>query len=330
MAIQRTVQVEHIRDAVGSDIMDIDELNDAWPSIVSVVTTNGMSKIALHVSGIGPHHRPGGVSPHERRFIWSMRDGKGAPVSAPNGSFPLVLGISKEPGEIVLVAKGGVEYLGIEKRLTVLFTLGLLEEAAAFKWAVYENTKGEKIFAFKPRLLPILIESLVSGAELPADEIARSGVQSGLLVENPPLIQERVRTTKQVQKLFRSAKFGGDVKSAYSEKCAMCDLGMQVVVGAHILPVSAPNSPDVVSNGLALCENHHAAYDRHLIEVLPDDLSIVIRPDIVQQAAIEPALRRFLDGTRPQLRSPDSGDAPNPEMIRARHAFAGSKVHWIK
>jgi len=49
---------------------------------------------------------------------------------------------------------------------------------------------------------------------------------------------------------------------------------------AHIILVADPRSNDHVTNGLALCRLHHAAYDTALIGVR-SDYSIVINPDRV-------------------------------------------------
>ena len=60
------------------------------------------------------------------------------------------------------------------------------------------------------------------------------------------------------------------VLRAYQEQCAICRLRHQELLdAAHILPDGDPRGEPVVSNGLALCNLHHAAYDRNILGITP-------------------------------------------------------------
>lgn len=65
--------------------------------------------------------------------------------------------------------------------------------------------------------------------------------------------------------------FASQVMVAYETRCAVCSLGhRELLDAAHIIPDSAPGGAAVVTNGLALCKIHHAAYDRNILGIRPD------------------------------------------------------------
>lgn len=57
----------------------------------------------------------------------------------------------------------------------------------------------------------------------------------------------------------------------------MTRVQLKLVDVAHILPVGAPGSDDVVRNGIALSPTYHRAYDNGLI-FLDDDLRMRMNP----------------------------------------------------
>jgi putative restriction endonuclease len=64
---------------------------------------------------------------------------------------------------------------------------------------------------------------------------------------------------------YRSAKFREKVLGAYGHKCAFCQIQLSLLDAAHIIPVASPDSTDEVVNGVALCKQHHYAYDSNLV-----------------------------------------------------------------
>ncbi|MGB5016938.1 MAG: HNH endonuclease, partial [Candidatus Nanopelagicales bacterium] len=76
------------------------------------------------------------------------------------------------------------------------------------------------------------------------------------------------RSTRQRlhQPMFRAR-----VMDAYVERCAICALGHATLLdAAHITPDSDVRSVQEVSNGLALCKIHHAAFDANIVGIRPD------------------------------------------------------------
>src|SRR6266852_3438656 len=83
--------------------------------------------------------------------------------------------------------------------------------------------------------------------------------------EIQPLSAERQRIIAEVSRLSRDARFKQRVIFAYGNRCAVTRVQLRLVDAAHILPVGAPGSTDVVRNGLALSPTYHRAFDAGLI-----------------------------------------------------------------
>lgn len=61
------------------------------------------------------------------------------------------------------------------------------------------------------------------------------------------------------------------VLRAYQDRCAICRLKhRELLDAAHIVPDAHPQGVPSVRNGLALCNLHHAAFDRNLLGIRPD------------------------------------------------------------
>lgn len=63
----------------------------------------------------------------------------------------------------------------------------------------------------------------------------------------------------------RDPEFTRLVLEAYGHSCCVCARQMQIVEAAHIIPHSFDDSTDEVTNGLALCVEHHRLYDRGIL-----------------------------------------------------------------
>ncbi|QAY69632.1 HNH endonuclease [Xylanimonas protaetiae] len=72
------------------------------------------------------------------------------------------------------------------------------------------------------------------------------------------------------QRLHQPA-FRTRVMVAYETQCAVCQLKHGALLdAAHIVPDGHEMGSPTVSNGLALCKIHHAAYDQNMLGVTPD------------------------------------------------------------
>jgi hypothetical protein len=281
--------------------------------------------VAAHVSTVGSHAR----KPYELRF---QNPGARDPVANPQRSFPVLLGLYDGSRTPILIGLDGRSRLGRAARFSILFNKSVVDEARVRGWAVYTSSTGENIYGFHPSLFPLLIEIVVSGLDAPAakstsDDLGSLAVAAGLLDDDTP--GSRLRARRAADVLIRDRAFGRGVVNTYGGLCAMCGIDYQLVVGAHIYPASAPGSPDKAWNGLALCHNHHAAFDSHRIWVEPDTKAIAIHPSLVEQAPANTALAAFLQSTYPSLSPPSIKAArPREEMFVRRYDYYAGHYAW--
>ncbi|SHG23039.1 putative restriction endonuclease [Marinomonas polaris DSM 16579] len=88
----------------------------------------------------------------------------------------------------------------------------------------------------------------------------------------------RVQTT--VQRIVRDTKIAKRVKQLHNYQCQVCGIALETSAGlyaeaAHIKPLGQPhNGPDVESNILCLCPNHHVLFDNGGFTI-SDDLKLI-------------------------------------------------------
>lgn len=81
----------------------------------------------------------------------------------------------------------------------------------------------------------------------------------------------RAYITRQVRQRLHQAGFRARVIAAYREMCAVCRLKhKELLDAAHILPDTHSRGEPALTNGMALCKLHHAAFDQNIIGVRPD------------------------------------------------------------
>jgi putative restriction endonuclease len=114
------------------------------------------------------------------------------------------------------------------------------------------------------------------------DVIASLGPDDSLPEAEPE--PRRAYVTATVQRRLHQVVFRERVIRAYRERCALCRLGhRELLDAAHITPDREALGEPVVSNGLALCKLHHAAFDRLFFAVRPD-YRVEVRPSILAES----------------------------------------------
>ncbi len=94
----------------------------------------------------------------------------------------------------------------------------------------------------------------------------------------------RAYVTATFRRRLHQVAFRERVIRAYRARCALCRLRhLSLLDAAHITPDSDPEGEPVVSNGLALCKLHHAAFDSFFFAVRPDYV-IEVRPSILAES----------------------------------------------
>jgi hypothetical protein len=292
--------------------------------LINIKAADIQIPVALHVSLTSPFSR----KPHEFRY---QNPANRSPATTPRNSFPLLVGVNLLPSPLLVVTDGRSR-VGRRARFSILFNERIMANARQTGWSEYISTSGEHIFAIHPRMLPVLVELLSTDILLPEAEMVLATQASGLAESagnDEVLTAAANRARRAAYVLVRQARFGNDVKKAYGGKCAMCGLGINLVQGAHIHPVSALGSHDKVWNGLALCHNHHGLFDSHRLWIDPGSLEVVKHPTLVSSAISDPIVKTFLDQTLDTLRPPQSSaNRPKPSMFEARYSFFDGLYDW--
>ena len=314
-----------ILEKLCSDSLEVQDIGDGWPGLGQVKTSTGLMPVAIHVAPVGPSHR--GRDEVERRF---QNPGQDRPILAPHGMQPLLLGVWEEGGQPVLVGADPTPRVGRTTRFSIFVPLAILEQARTEGWADHHSTSDELIVAFHPALLPVYLEARVHGEVINADEVHRLLEATGLL-EGPEDVRARERARRVASQLVRASGFGRALVKAYGGFCAMCGLDFGLLEGAHIYPASAPGSQDQLWNGLALCGNHHLAFDKHLVWVHPMERRLKVHPDLMAEADRNTTCMRFLEVTNQQLRDPEAPAArPREEMFEKRYDYFGERYDWVE
>ena len=149
---------------------------------------------------------------------------------------------------------------------------------------------------------------------------ARVGIDLGRIAEDSAAEIRRRYVTATVRRRIHQEAFRERVIQAYREQCSLCRLRhAELLDAAHIVPDSDPEGEPVISNGIALCKLHHAAFDRFFLSVRPD-YTIEIRGDVLKESD-GPMLKHGLQGMHgKRIRLPARRlQYPDPEFLQRRH-----------
>jgi len=131
----------------------------------------------------------------------------------------------------------------------------------------------------------------------------------------------RAYVTRMALVRLHQAKFRQQVLTAYSTRCTVCRLQhRELLDAAHIVGDTHELGDPVVTNGLAMCKIHHAAFDANIMGIRPDRV-VEIRAEILEEVD-GPMLRFGLQSLHgaPLMhvpRKPD--DRPDPERLELRY-----------
>jgi putative restriction endonuclease len=127
--------------------------------------------------------------------------------------------------------------------------------------------------------------------------------------------------TQVVLRRLHQRSFRERVLDAYRRMCAFCRLRHEELLdAAHIIGDTDPLGEPRVTNGLALCKLHHAAFDRHFIGLRPD-YCLDVRPDLRKETD-GPTLVHAIQGLHgKQIHLPRHDvEYPLPALVRLRFA----------
>lgn len=108
-------------------------------------------------------------------------------------------------------------------------------------------------------------------------------------IDAPPDFQsketeiKRAYLTASVRIRLHQRSFRERVLDAYRSTCAFCRLRhRELLDAAHIIPDSDPSGDPKITNGIALCKIHHAAFDALILGITPD-YQIQVRRDVMDE-----------------------------------------------
>ena len=329
--VGRADVIGRIAALVGEDVLHITDADLGWPAHGTLVVDGSEAPVSLFVAPVGVSHRD--RDEVERRF---QNPGSNRPIVLEPGRRPLLLGLwETDPmvavGRPVLVSADPFHRVGRTTRFSVFVSTTALGTALETGWSQGVNSVGEPIRCFAPPLLALSYAADLDQAS-PATAAMQAAIEgSGLLTVGEaelPAAAERARRVGST--LVRDARFSRRVINAYGGLCAMCGLDVELVQGAHIYPVEAPGSHDEPWNGLALCPNHHLAFDRYLIAVEINTRAILFHPTVIDQAPRNLAVQALVDGTFDRLAEPAEQDLrPINEMLRKRYEYYADYYRWM-
>lgn len=160
----------------------------------------------------------------------------------------------------------------MRKRVPLIYLFGLIPGRYLPIWPVFivEDDPASLTFTVMADARDTIIDALERGAEYEINE--------------EPEAPRRQYITSTVQRRLHQRTFRERVLKAYHEQCALCRLRHRELLDAgHIIPDTDPRSEPEVSNGLALCKIHHAAFDGEFLGIRPDNYRIEIRQDVLDE-----------------------------------------------
>nr|WP_239684263.1 HNH endonuclease [Stenotrophomonas maltophilia] len=106
----------------------------------------------------------------------------------------------------------------------------------------------------------------------------------------------------------------------------MCGVQLKLIEAAHIVPVAAPHSTDLTSNGVALCALHHRAYDSNLVSIAEDYSIQVSRNRVAELRGLNlgGGIKSFISGLNDYIILPaDRRDYPSVDNISVSRKVRG-------
>ncbi len=207
-----------------------------------------------------------------------------------------------------------------------------MEQAHINGFAPSDKGNGEIAVAFSPEYFIEYITHVTafhSFGESRPDFDMLEAVVANQLVNDQDLERvsvQRRTALRTIRQSLRDHSFTNRVLTAYSNRCAFCDIQLKLIEAAHILPVSYEGSTDETSNGIALCALHHKAYDKALItfnqryQIIHNESKMTH----LRQIGHDGGMDRFIRDLKPLINVPPAGrDRPYINYIADANELRG-------
>lgn len=194
------------------------------------------------------------------------------------------------------------------RRTPLIYFHGIAPGKYIGSWPVYVVGDDSKKLTFT-----IVVDDVATVTIKPGEQPTQT------IPNEEALFSRRAYITTLARRRVHQQAFRVRVLAAYREQCACCRLRHEELLdAAHIIPDSEPEGEPIVSNGIALCKLHHAAFDGFFIGISPDHV-IEVRRDILKEAD-GPMLLHGLKGLNgKKIVLPHSAKLqPNRELLEKR------------
>ena len=222
------------------------------------------------------------------------------------------------------------------RRFSLYTRLSGMKESISRGLSTYTDTNGQNVIMFRPDLLGLYVENSTALHQARDQTLRRIAefyghIQSGQQTPVPSIKVNRRKIRLTRTQYSRSPKFRQEVLGAYGHKCAMCEIQLDLVDAAHIVPHAHPKGSDTVGNGLALCVLHHRSFDTGLLYVQyvknQGDYLIHMNPARVlhlQKMGKADGLQSYKKQLRSKLFLPDNYDLfPAPDNLTLGNTARG-------
>lgn len=179
-------------------------------------------------------------------------------------------------------------------------------------------------YGLEPGLFQVISPVYLREEEPSLNQFSLALTEAQRMVEPGSIVEERIRRylISQTRQRLHQPVFASQVMIAYTERCAVCSLHhRELLDAAHIISDSKPHGLPIVTNGLALCKIHHAAYDNNILGIRPDHV-VEIHQRLLQEID-GPMLLHGLQGRHGQsLMTLPKRAADRPDPIRLEERYA--------
>ena len=185
------------------------------------------------------------------------------------------------------------------QRFSLYTRLSELRRANQEGFARYVDAENQTVLLFRPEYLGLYIENSDFIHSATTRSLRRIVSEYGSTpIDSTPI--RRITVSRRRIKIThtqytRSPRFRAEVLSAYDNRCAMCEIQLDLIEAAHLVPHSHPDGTDLINNGVALCALHHKSFDTSLVYI-DEDYTIKIndvRYKYLVKIGLNNGIRRF-------------------------------------
>lgn len=146
-------------------------------------------------------------------------------------------------------------------------------ENESLRVAMLEQLPLIWLYGLEPGIFQAIYPVYLTAEERELDQFVMALTSDQRTVQPGSPVEDTLRRylITETKRRLHQPVFASQVMLAYETRCAVCSLNhRELLDAAHITPDGDPRGLPVVTNGLALCKIHHAAFDQNILGIRPD------------------------------------------------------------